>query len=410
MKRLLMPSGAHAGRHGPRRRRGVLKYAGNIIAMMVPLILLGIFMLPPIGLVFAPPEQVGLRECIPRPVVLADRYLGIAPGAPWRQSALQFSTATSADPGTVEDYTLFGAPFDQMRACQVTQLGAVPLIQLLPRDVSLAAIADGRYDGYLNAYARAVRAFRDPVVLSFAHEMNARWWSWGYQHTSPAVFIAAWRHVWNVFAQANANNVTWLWNVNRNANPGQDSISPAQAWWPGARYVNWIGIDAYFNTPADTFSSVFGATLASIRQITSDPVLITETGIAPSPHQDTQIRSLFAGASAAPGVLGFVWFDLDRREAWHLEDRPAALAIFRAEAAQYETTPYGAGEYEWNRHQSPAQSAAAAVAAAALAGRVRSADGQDSPRSPVRLFQGAEPWVGGQHPQSPMQRHAHGAR
>jgi Glycosyl hydrolase family 26 len=408
MKRLLMPGGAHGRGRCPRGRHGVLKYAGNIIAMMVPLILLGIFMMPPVGLVFAPPEQVGLRVCVPGPVVLSGRYLGIAPGTPWRQSAIQFATATSADPGTVEDYTPFGAPFDQTRACQVTQLGAVPLIQLLPRDVSLAAIAGGRYDGYLNAYARAVGAFKDPVVLSFAHEMNARWWSWGYQHTSPAVFIAAWRHVWNVFARADVENVTWLWNVNRNANPGQDTISPAQEWWPGARYVDWIGIDAYFNTPADTFTSVFGATLASIRQITSDPVLITETAIAPSPQQDTQIRSLFAGASAAPGVLGFVWFDLDRREAWHLEDRPAALAVFRAEASQYETTPYGAAGYEWNRPPSPAQSAATATAAAP--GRARSADRRESPRSPVRLLQGAEPRVGRQNAQSPMQRHAHGAR
>jgi hypothetical protein len=368
--------------------------------MMVPLVLLGIFMLPPVGLVFLPPQQVGLPMCIPSPVVLGDRYLGIAPGTPWRQSAIQFATATSADPGTVEDYTLFGAPFDRTRACQVARLGAVPLIQLLPRDVSLAAIAGGHYDGYLNAYARAVRAFKDPVVLSFAHEMNARWWSWGYQHTSPAVFVAAWRHVWNVFARADAENVTWLWNVNRDANPGQDSISPAQEWWPGARYVNWIGIDAYFNTPADTFTSVFGATLASIHQITNDPVLITETAIAPSPQQDTQIRSLFAGASTAPGVLGFVWFDLDRREAWYLEDRPAALAVFRAEASQYSTAPYRAGEHEGNRRRSPAQSAATTTAAPP--GRVRSAGRRESSRSPVRLLHGAEPWVGSQNPQSPM--------
>jgi Glycosyl hydrolase family 26 len=371
MKRLLRPGGTHARGRRPRRPRrghGVLKYAGNIIAMMVPLILLGIFMLPPIGLVFAPPEQVGLRECIPSPVMLSSRYLGVAPGAPWRSSALQFAAATSAHLGTVEDYTLFGAPFDQTRACQVTQLGAVPLIQILPRDVSLAAIAGGRYDGYLNTYARAVRAFKDPVILSFAHEMNARWWPWGYQHTRPAVFIAAWRHVWTVFAQAGAGNVTWLWNINRNPNPGQVTISPAQQWWPGARYVNWVGIDAYFNTPADTFTSVFGATLASVQQITSDPVLITETAIAPGPQEGTQIRSLFAGVTAAPGMLGFVWFDLNRREAWRLENSPAGLAVFRAAASQYNT----------------------------------------SPRSPVRLFQGAEPGVGRQDPQSPVQRHTHG--
>ncbi|MDX6337683.1 MAG: hypothetical protein QOG05_5023, partial [Streptosporangiaceae bacterium] len=42
MKRLLMPGGSHGRGRRPRGRHRVLKYAGNIIAMMVPLILLGI--------------------------------------------------------------------------------------------------------------------------------------------------------------------------------------------------------------------------------------------------------------------------------------------------------------------------------------------------------------------------------
>jgi hypothetical protein len=47
------------------RRTGILKYAGNVIAMMVPLVLLGIFMLPPVNLVIVPPKQVGWA-CVSR--------------------------------------------------------------------------------------------------------------------------------------------------------------------------------------------------------------------------------------------------------------------------------------------------------------------------------------------------------
>ena len=50
-------------------------------------------------------------------------------------------------------------------------------------NVSIAAIASGQYDGYLSAYAEAVRAYRRPVILSFGHEMNGNWYSWGYQNT-----------------------------------------------------------------------------------------------------------------------------------------------------------------------------------------------------------------------------------
>ena len=38
--------------------------------------------------------------------------------------------------------------------------------------------------------------------------------SWGYRHTSPAAFVAAWRHVVNVFRAQGAYNVTWLWTIN----------------------------------------------------------------------------------------------------------------------------------------------------------------------------------------------------
>jgi beta-mannanase len=214
-------------------------------------------------------------------------------------------------------------------------MGAVPLVQLLPRGYGVAGIASGRYDRYLTAYARAVAAFHDPVILSFAHEMNAIWWPWGYGYDTPGTFIAAWRHIWRVFRQAGARNVIWMWNINRDALPGQQLlISPPRVWWPGARYVSMVGIDGYFNGPADTFSSVFGPTLRSVARFTGKPVLIAETATAPGPDQAAQIRSLFAGVRDH-GLAGFVWFDINSREHWHIEGRPAADAAFRAAAVTY---------------------------------------------------------------------------
>ena len=75
-------------------------------------------------------------------------------------------------------------------------------MQINPKDVSLAAIASGHYDSYLRSYAEAVRSYRGPVILSFGHEMNGSWYSWGYRHTSPAVFVAAWRHIVTLFRAA----------------------------------------------------------------------------------------------------------------------------------------------------------------------------------------------------------------
>ena len=71
----------------------------------------------------------------------------------------------------------------------------MPLVQINPKGISLAAIAAGHYDTYLTSYAEAVRSYRDPVILGFGHEMNGNWYSWGYRHPPAPAFVAAWRHI-----------------------------------------------------------------------------------------------------------------------------------------------------------------------------------------------------------------------
>ena len=58
---------------------------------------------------------------------------------------------------------------------------------------------DGAYDKYLRSFAVSVRDFGKPVVIGFGHEINATWYSWGYEHASPRTFVAAWRHIVRLF-------------------------------------------------------------------------------------------------------------------------------------------------------------------------------------------------------------------
>jgi beta-mannanase len=177
-----------------------------------------------------------------------------------------------------------------------------------PTTVSVAAIASGRYDGYLSAYAEAVRAYHHPVIISFGHEMNGDWYPWGYKKTSPAVFVAAWRHIVDIFRALGAQNVTWLWTVNVIDDTQNGKIpSPAQ-WWPGNSYVTWVGIDGYYLKPSWQFAPLFGPTISAVRTLTADPILIAETGAVPAAGQPSKISDLFAGIRSY-GLLGFVWFD-----------------------------------------------------------------------------------------------------
>ena len=237
-------------------------------------------------------------------------YLGVyTSGLPKSYAGVPaFTAATGAKPDVVMFYSGWYVPFPVQFANTVAANGAVPLVQMDPDRINIAAIASGHYDGNLSAFAEAVRSYRDPVILSFGHEMNGTWYSWGYQHTSPAAFVAAWQHIVKLFRALGATNVTWLWTVNIIDDTQDGRIpSPAQ-WWPGSKYVNWVGIDGYYLKPSWEFAPLFGPTIAAVRAVTADPILIAETGAVPAAGQPAKIANLFAGINAY-GLLGFVWFD-----------------------------------------------------------------------------------------------------
>jgi mannan endo-1,4-beta-mannosidase len=246
-----------------------------------------------------------------------------------------FTKATGARPDVVMYYSGWYVPFPTEFAMTAANAGAVPLVQMDPDTVTVAAIASGQYDGYLSAYAEAVRAYRHPVILSFGHEMNGDWSSWGYRHTSPAVFVAAWRHIVNLFRALGANNVTWMWTVNI-INDTQNGRIPRPApWWPGNSYVNWVGIDGYYLKPSWQFAPLFGPTISAVRDLTLDPILIAETGAVPAAGQPAKIANLFAGIRQY-GLLGFVWFDDTNSVGVPFGiDSPAAFAAFRKGAGTY---------------------------------------------------------------------------
>jgi hypothetical protein len=261
------------------------------------------------------------------------------PGAPgsWSQIA-EFTDATGVKPGIVVYYSSWNEPFSTSFAQTAWDHDAYVLVHLEPKGVTLASIAAGGSDAYLRSYADAVVAFGHPVILSFGHEMNGSWYSWGYGHASPAMFVAAWRHVVRVFRAAGAANATWLWTVN--SIEGEGAASSLSLWWPGAAWVTWTGIAGYYYQATDTFGSVFGSTIADIRTFSSAPLLIAETAVGTTTDRESQIAALFAGVRAER-LAGVVWFEAAQHaglyhQDWRLEDDPAALAAFTAAVATYQ--------------------------------------------------------------------------
>lgn len=290
-----------------------------------------------------PPAQTQLRPTPTRVPevhatvpVPARPLIGVyEPGVPGYTQISQFASTTGVQPRVVLYYSEWGENFQASFATKAWNHGAYTFAQLQPTDTTLASVAAGGSDSYLKRLAGQVRDFGHPVILSFAHEMNGDWYPWGAGHATPAQFIAAWRHVVQVFRSQGADNVTWVWTVN-SINLGSPAL---RQWWPGSKWVNWVGIDGYYYFSYQNFANVFGQTLAEIRTFTGDPAFIGETAVGPGPDASSQVAGLFAGA-AADHLAGLVWFDRAQDDPpyhldWHLADDPAALTAFRAAASRY---------------------------------------------------------------------------
>jgi mannan endo-1,4-beta-mannosidase len=267
------------------------------------------------------------------------RYLGVyEPGSPHSYANVnRFTQAVGRRPNLVLYYSGWPERFKTAFAKTAADHGATTLVEMDPTDVSLDRIANGGYDPYLVAYARAVAKFGKRVVISFGHEMNGYWYSWAYTQSSPASFVRAWRHIVTVFREHGATNVTWLWQVNS----ASAKTGPVHKWWPGASYVNWVGVSGYYFLPTESFSYIFKPVVASVREFTNDPILIAETASAPGDGQTRRINDLFAGVRNEH-YLGLVWFDHNSSGGgaspytgldWRLEGHPGELKAFRAALA-----------------------------------------------------------------------------
>jgi glycosyl hydrolase family 26 len=214
--------------------------------------------------------------------------------------------------------------------------GRLSMVSWKPNGVSLTDIASGRYDELVRTRAAAMKAFGGPILLRFGHEPNGDWYSWSEHYdrgpviagNTAASYVAAWRHVHDVFAKAGADNVSWVWSVNYRDFPAGNS---ADDYYPGDDVVDWIGIDAYNSgdvTPATSWTGI-GPLIAPMygRYAKRKPIMLTEVG---SVEQGGDKAAWVNGLAAElpdryPDVKAVIWFS---KAAYRVDSSSAALSAF----------------------------------------------------------------------------------
>jgi hypothetical protein len=113
-------------------------------------------------------------------------------------------------------------------------------------------IVAGRWDRVIRTAADRMKALDAPLLLRWDFEMDqdrGQWENIG----GPSRFIAAWRHMYNLFQRRGATNVEWMWA------PRAQSFKTgrAQHYYPGAGYVDWIGASAVPEKNWAPFAKIF---------------------------------------------------------------------------------------------------------------------------------------------------------
>jgi Glycosyl hydrolase family 26 len=271
-------------------------------------------------------------------------------GAPEDASVLDsYAQMVGRKPDIVMDYSNITDPLlTKTEVSNLSARGETPLVtwQLFKSGwggstIPLSEIAAGKYDSYLRSAATAAKGMPfGEILIRFAHEMNGDWYGWS---GDPSNYVAAWRHVVTVFRQEGANNVKFVWA------PNVDNGSyPFAAYFPGDSYVDYVGLDGYnWGTAGvgvnkwQTLSQVFSSSYQQLTQMSSRPVMITETSSSEiGGSKAAWIREGFLKTipQQFPRVAAVIWFDRNQEEDWRIDSSQSSLAAYREVVA---STLYG---------------------------------------------------------------------
>lgn len=285
----------------------------------------------PDGRSAVPAAVVGPAPRKPPLVPASGAYLGLFYGSgSVRQTVARLGVTPAVH------LTYFGWDDDWVHATSTGDdlaAGRIPLVNWEPGNVDFHDIVDGTHDALVTARARAAARVPHRFFLDFAAEMNEEE-GWGGH--DPKLYVAAWRHLHDLFTAAGATNVVWVWAPN---NTDSADAPPALAYYPGAAYVDWAGIDGYnwgTSRPGFTwqsFAQVFAPMYDQLAAL-GKPIMIGETA---SDEVGGSKAAWIAGLVPTlqrrfPAIRAVVWFDVDKERHWQIGSSGSTRAAFTATA------------------------------------------------------------------------------
>lgn len=218
--------------------------------------------------------------------------------------------------------------------------GAIPMVFWSPWDkpyeqnagpdkFSLREILAGKWDAYIDKWADAAKAFGKPFFVSFCNEMNGDWFPWsasyyGEGEIGTAVCRNAWRHVVDRARARGASNIIWVLHLN-NYSASNMPESEMSRFYPGSRYVDWLGLSVYGKQFRKDGNWAFYRDLIDwpYREISAidaqKPIMLAEFGVGDFPRSGSKAQWV-ADALSTIGRYPRIKAAIYWHERWQNED------------------------------------------------------------------------------------------
>jgi hypothetical protein len=217
--------------------------------------------------------------------------------------------------------------------------GRIPLVNWEPDTgngaVDFDRIIAGDFDTLIHARAAGSKALGHRFFLDFAAEMNG---DEGWGGNNPTRYIAAWRHIHDIFVAEGATNVIWVWAPNVTDVDGSNATT--MDYYPGDAYVDWTGVDGYnwgtsqpdfgWLTFKQVFADIYPLLAAKGKPIFIGEMASDEVGGSKAEWIADIVPTL---EHDYPLIKAFVWFDILKERQWQIGSSTAALDAYKTMAA-----------------------------------------------------------------------------
>ncbi len=207
-------------------------------------------------------------------------------------------------------------------------------------------VLQGKYDNFLNRYARAVANFGHPVLFRLGNEMNGDWCPYSAYNTSrdTLVFKEFYKYIFEIFKKNGVKNAIWVWNPNGQSFPNY-KWNEEIMYYPGDEYVDVVGLTAYntgtyyhkYGERWQTFDELYRPIYDRYSAFLNQPFMITEFSCASmGGDKNAWIQNMFTAMKNYPRIRAAVWWDGADRDAagniarsYYINETPAIMQTFK---------------------------------------------------------------------------------